>query len=191
MTMQPQGLAARFTPASIDHALDRLAGPIAQYRWIQDNVYDRDVSQDREFQRRYNHFYRIRNPPTWQRPYYELLESSKPHGIDFATAMRHLLNATGRYEASFASKLVATLRPERPVIDQFVVKSLGLRRPYPGANDRMRKELHVYAAIHDFYVRIVQSHHMPIVRAAFAKRFPAVELTDVKMIDCILWQART
>lgn len=191
MTQLPKNIAARFTPETIHHALDRLATPIGQYSWIQGNVHNRDVSRDREFQRRYNHFYKVRNPPTWQRPYFELLETSKPHGIDFPAAMRHLLDATGRYEASFASKLVATLHPERPVLDQYVVKSLGLRRPYPGAKDRMRKELHVYSAINDLYARMVQSHDMALVRTAFAERFPTTPLSDVKMLDFILWQART
>ena len=41
--------------------------------------------------------------------------------------------ATGRYESSFASRLLATIEPRMPVIDSIVLRNLKLRRPRHGA----------------------------------------------------------
>src|SRR5439155_1069029 len=49
-----------------------------------------------------------------------LLERRKRQPASFGSVLRELHEATGRFEASFASKLVATIRPDTPVIDSVV-----------------------------------------------------------------------
>jgi hypothetical protein len=118
------------TESIIDGALSRVvAKRLRRYCWIQENVHARDVSQDYVFQNQFNAFYRVRRNSDWQRHFYTLLEASKASGIMFTHALHVLLEQTSRFEASFASKLVATLYPEKPVIDQHVLRNFGLRLP--------------------------------------------------------------
>jgi DNA-binding SARP family transcriptional activator len=54
------------TGTEVERALDRLAPGLEKYLWIMARVRRCDVSLDREFQRRYNGFYRVRHGAAWQ-----------------------------------------------------------------------------------------------------------------------------
>jgi hypothetical protein len=64
------------------------------------------------------------------------MESAKVTGIEFPEALREISRRTGRIEASFSSKLVATLSPTKPVIDRFVLENFELKLPRWGLHDR-------------------------------------------------------
>lgn len=117
------------TESIIDGALSRIETGLKRYCWIQENVHACNVSRDYVFQNRFNAFYKVRRGSDWRRNFYTLLEASKASGITFDHALHLLLEQTSRFEASFASKLVATLHPEKPVIDQHVLRNFGLRLP--------------------------------------------------------------
>jgi hypothetical protein len=178
------------TRAEIDGALRDLAAPIAQYDWLVQEVRMRDVSADPGFQRRYNHFWRVRKNAAWRASYYALLERAKSEPIGFETALRALHQRTGTIEASFASKLVATLDPTQPVLDAFVLKYFGLRLPYPYQDDRIGRTVNVYRSVQRGVDRIVRSDVMPEIRTAFTERYPGTRLSDAKMVDFVLWQVR-
>ncbi len=48
-----------------------------KYKKIMDRVRRADVSSDREFQRTFNSFYRIRRNEEWRKAYYNLFEELK------------------------------------------------------------------------------------------------------------------
>src|SRR5690606_33727520 len=104
-------------------------------------------SRDAVFQRRFNGFYRVRRDAEWREEYFRLMEESKAGGVHFTHVLRTLHAATGRYEASFASKLVATLAPTQPVIDRFVLENFDLRLPYPYQKGREMRILQVHAEL--------------------------------------------
>src|SRR5689334_2021926 len=107
------------TEASIAQALGNLRIGLERYQWLQANIHGRDVGTDREFQRRFNGYYRVRRAPAWQRVFFPLLERAKTTSTDYGTVLRTIYASTGRVEASFASKLIATVEPAKPVIDQY------------------------------------------------------------------------
>src|SRR5207245_3969888 len=71
-------------------------------------------------------------------------ESSKAKGIEFPEALQEVNRRTGRVEASFASKLVATLDPSKPVIDKFVLAHFELSLPRCGVSNQGLKTIHLY-----------------------------------------------
>lgn len=75
------------------------------------------VASDRAFQRVFTAFYRVWRSGDWRAALFENLERAKASPICFGDALHQLREATGRVEASFASKLVATVDPDLPVID--------------------------------------------------------------------------
>lgn len=177
-------------PDEIALSLGELAKPIHQYTWIVAEVRRRDVSSDPEFQRRFNHFWRVRKNAAWRSAFYDLFEASKSDGVEFPTALRRLHERTGTVEASFSSKLVATLDPGRPVLDAFVLKFFGLRLPYPHHSDRLGRTIEVYRDVEKGLARIVRSDAMPVIREAFDRQYPDAGLSDTKMVDFVLWQIR-
>ena len=65
------------------------------------------------------------------------MECARSGGFDFSLTLVELFAATGRIEASFASKLHATLHPNAPVTDSVVLENLGLRLPAVAVPDRL------------------------------------------------------
>src|SRR5580692_11294340 len=127
------------TTYEIQTALGRLEHGLDRYVWLQRHVRLCDVSANEEFQRCFSAFYRVRRNFQWRSVYFSELESSKVKGIDFPEALKEINGRTGRIEASFASKLVATLDPSKPVIDKFVLEHFELRIPRWGLKDREAK----------------------------------------------------
>jgi hypothetical protein len=143
-----------------------------------------------EFQRRYNGFYRVRRGATWQVPYYRLMERSKTRRTTFAEALTSLAAESGRVEASFASKLVATLDPSQPIIDQHVLRNFGLRMPYAQEANRLDKVIELHAELQRRYGRLLGSDVGRAICDRFRLRFPAADIGDLKRVDLVLWQHR-
>jgi|SRR5215469_7228769 len=77
--------------ADIQIALERLADGVKRYQWLQANVLKCNVSADRDFQKHFDAFYRVRRGPSWRAAFFALMEYSKGRtGIDFAQALRSL-----------------------------------------------------------------------------------------------------
>jgi len=177
-----------FSGAEIERALGQCASGLRKYLWLQHHVLSCDVSADAAFQTCFNGFYRVRRGNDWRVAYYALMESSKLSGIDFSRALNEIKHRTGRVEASFASKLVATLDPRKPVIDKFVLRQLVLRLPYWSATDRIPQTVHLYQDLCDRYRELIQSPAGKMIQDSFDRRFPDSGLTDLKKIDLVLWQ---
>jgi hypothetical protein len=130
----------RVTSEQIDSALGKLRKPIDTYSWLQGSVRLVNVAQDKEFQRRFAGYYRVRFlKPAPRQKLFDLLEESKHLPADFGSILEKLSASTGRMEESFASKLAATIDPNLPVVDSWVRDNLGLSRAFSTEN---AKEIH-------------------------------------------------
>jgi len=97
------------TRKQIDAALPKVEQGLEQYLWLQGKIVGQNTfHQDTEFRRKYNHFYRVRRGTAWQDAFYGLMERAKREQLQFHVVLDLLHQATNRYEASFASKLIAT-----------------------------------------------------------------------------------
>jgi hypothetical protein len=178
------------TKDEIQIALSRLERRLESYLWLQRHVRSRDVNTNEEFQRCFSGFYRVRRDSQWRSVYFGLLESSKVNGIDFPEALNEINHRTGRIEASFASKLVATLDASKPVIDKFVLEHFELRLPRWGLSDRETKTIGLYYDLCDKYTAFIQSPTGKMIRELFDGRYPFSEVSELKKIDLVLWQIR-
>jgi hypothetical protein len=171
-------------------ALPRVAPGLQKYCWLQSELPRRDVSRDTEFQRRFAGFYRVRRGTAWRHIYFDLLQSRKTSSVTFAEALRSLRDTTGKVEASFASKLVATIDPTQPVIDSIVFKNLGLTLPPRSAADRLEQLERMYALLSNWYrEQVVSSGGRELIRL-FRAAYPQAAVTDTKALDLVLWQIR-
>ncbi len=136
------------TKADIETALPRVAAGLKKYQWLQAQRDTCDLRSDPEYRKRFNGFYRVRRGQDWQDKFYDLLERKKGQTVPFAELLDSLHRTTGRFEASFASKLLATIDPNMPVIDSVVLRNLNLR--LPASSSRQRS-----ARIHEIHSRLV------------------------------------
>ena len=65
---------ALLNPLDVVVALPRIAPGLAKYQRIQARLYETDLRVDRDFQRAFNGFYRVRRGADWQQVFYALLE---------------------------------------------------------------------------------------------------------------------
>lgn len=125
----------RVTREQIDSALGKLRKPVGTYSWLQRSLHSVNVAEDREFQRKFTGYYRVRFLKAAPRQkLFDLLEESKKLPAHFGSILEKLSAATGRMEESFASKLAATIDPNLPVIDSWVRDNLDLDRAFSRGN---------------------------------------------------------
>lgn len=181
----------RLDEAAIDQALPRVAVGLRKYCCLQAALATTDVARDRGFQIMFNAFYRVRRGATWRSAFFALLQQEKSCPQPFAKVLRELHAATGRVEASFASKLAATVDPSKPVIDSFVLKNLGLKLPPPGAAEvRLPRIEALYDRLVQTYDEFLDSEAGRYLVDRFVESYPERPVTPVKMLDLVLWQTR-
>ena len=165
---------------------------IQKYLALMSQVETVDVSTDALFQRAYNGFYRVqRREHSWYGAYYQLMEQLKGSKPTFAEVLDHMHQATGRYEPSFSSKLVATLNPQKPVWDTHVLRNINRKAPSYQSRKKIEDAKSCYAYMEDWYQTFLASTECAGWIGQFNERVPEHgKLTDLKKVDFILWQMR-
>jgi len=142
------------------------------------------------FQRKFNHFYRVRRGATWQGHFYNLLEQKKRQRITFSEILETLHKTTNRYEASFASKLAATIDPTFPVIDSIVLRNLKLKLPPSRAEGRLSLIDELHSDLKRKFEAYLLTDSGKYLLSEFSRTYPNAQITSVKMVDLVLWQTR-
>lgn len=110
--------------------------------------------------------------------------------LDFSDVLTEIYNSTGRVEASFASKLYATLVPTAPVIDAIVLVNLWLKLPKPWDLNRLSKIVEIHKEIGNRFTQFFNTENGQYLVSAFHKEYPEANISKEKMLDLILWQIR-
>ena len=165
---------------------------LAKYRNIMQQVDVLDVSTDARFQKTFNGFYRIRRNELWRRAYYEYFEKVKCGAPTYAEIITHLYEQTGNVEASFSSKMLATICPEKPIWDHFVLQNLGLRWvTYAPKSQQLQDAILLYTSIEEWYDEFLHTDKAREYIDVFDEVLPDYTwLSDTKKIDFILWSNR-
>lgn len=174
----------------IDAALTKLGKDVQTYRQLQEWLDLRNVATDEEYQRKFTRYYRVRLNRDRLRRLYELLEVSKKVAVDFGSILEKLSAVTGRLEASFSSKIAATLDPNLPVIDRMVLKNLGLKLPPRNAANRLEAVKEIHRKIMREYAAFLSGEDGEYLISRFLEAYPDTQVTHVKMLDLVLWQTR-
>ena len=163
-----------------------------KYALIMQKACEVDVSKDLEFQRIFNGFYIVRRNADWRKQYYSLFEEAKVDpDISFAKLLYELNQRTGNVEASFSSKLLATLKPEMPIWDRYVIQNLGIKVPAANDPERLEKVVDLYDGIAAWYNDFMSTDNAKECLTKFDEVLPDYRwLSNVKKIDFFLWSIR-
>jgi len=178
---------------SIIKAIDTSRTGIIKYLDIMGSFYKVDVSKDMNFQRKFNGFYRIRQRPIeWYEIYYSYMESQKGNKPQFAEVLRYLFAELKRYEPSFSSKLVATLNPDAPIWDQYVLNNIGVKPPAYSSGNKVNKAIDAYNQIQKWYEKFLLTEEANLIIQTFNETIRNHgKITDLKKVDFVLWQLRS
>jgi hypothetical protein len=167
-------------------------GPgLKKYQDIMDGLQKVDVSSDAEFQKKYNGFYKVRQrEEKFYLTYYSYMEVCKSKGTDFEKTLRYLYSKLNRIEASFSSKLVATINSEMPIWDVYVLKNLDKKTPSQYSKTRLEDTINLYKEIVKWYSVFVKTNDGEEMIKIFDQNYPSNSISNTKKIDFILWQIR-
>ena len=162
-----------------------------KYKQILDMVRKTDVSADPDFQRTFNAFYRVRRNAEWRRVYYDLFERVKNCDPSFEYIIRTMYKATGNIEASFSSKMLATINPDKPIWDRYVVQNLCRNMQGKTKEDQLKCAVDLYDQMIRWYDEFLQTENGRNCLTEFNRTLPGyVWMSDVKKIDFYLWSIR-
>ena len=150
-----------------------------------------DVSKDTDFQRTYNAFYRGRRNAEWRKAYYNLFEKAKDSIPSFEFIIRTMYEATGNIDASFSSKMLATLNADMPIWDRYVVQNLCLSMRGRTKENQLKSAIDLYNQMVNWYDDFLQAENGRDCIAEFNRTLPEyVWMSNVKKIDFYLWSIR-
>lgn len=178
-----------------DHAfagLSRRQADLARYERTITQVYLTNVAEDLVYQRTFNGLYGVRRNADWRQKFYRIFERQKSVPTpEFRDIVQQIFESTGRVEASFASKLMATLDPQRAVYDAIVRSNLDLPTRTNAGHARIEAAVSDYEAIQAHLNALVRSEAFPILRQRFNYELPGfTSFTDIKVLDLMIWQLR-
>lgn len=150
-----------------------------------------NTTTNRDFQRNFNGFYRVRRNVDWQHVYYDIMERGKTIQPNFESVLRELYKKTGRVEASFASKLLHTLNNDSPIWDKYVLQNLGLKIPICNGEKKIQNTIFLYQQIVQWYEKALSTVEIGQKLLEFDEAFPEYKwFSKTKKLDFLLWQMR-
>jgi len=172
-------------------AIEKAGVGLQKYLNIMSMLNNVDVSEDLEFQTKYNGFYRMRQRKAeFYEEYYNYLEANKSKRVSFDEVLTHFYNKFNRIEASFCSKLAATIDTNLPIWDVFVPQKLGLKKLPQYCKDRLEKTIGLYTNMQKWYSNFMATGDGKNIIAMFNRKYPDVAVSDIKKVDLALWQMR-
>lgn len=143
------------------------------------------------FQRAFNGYYRIRRNEAWRRQYYALFAKAREERCPFEQIITELYELTGNVEASFSSKMLATIDASKPIWDQYVLQNLGLELGGKTKEEKLQNAVALYARIEGWYADYLTTAEARDAIETFERLLPDYAwVSDTKKIDCLLWSKR-
>ncbi len=144
-----------------------------------------------EFQRFFNGYYRVRRNEDWRRDYYALFSTARDKHYSFEQIITDLFHLTGNVEASFSSKMLATIDASKPIWDQYVLQNLGLKLKGKTQEEKLRNAIVLYSRIEAWYAEYLATNEAQKNIEEFNRLLPEYAwVSDTKKIDCLLWSKR-
>lgn len=173
----------------INNSFIRINPGLKKYLIIREMMNEPMFYNNPEFRKKYIGFYRMRRGTEFQNIYFELFSEANNDSFDFINILNKIYNQTNRYEASFASKLVATVNDNKPVIDSKVLKNTGLHLAYSQKLNRINSILEVYNTLESMMKSFLKEPMGVYLVESFDAFFPdARNIDSIKKLDFVLWQ---
>ena len=164
----------------------------------------KNIAEDMDYQKNFTNYYRVRRDGGWLQEFYKFFEENKNNKeITFEKIIRHLSNVehkvkqtsknpTGKaktVEASFASKMLATINPNHPIWDSQVLRCLNIKIDDTLDYDsKINKCIKVYQQIEDDIAAFIETAEGKQCIELFYATFPScVGFSSYKKVDFYLW----
>lgn len=173
--------------------LKRWEKDLGVYIFLLENL-DRAAAPDitAEYQKRFNYFYQVRRNAEWREKFYNLFfRHSRENKADFGDVLNSLFKLTGKVEASFSSKFVATINPDLPLIDRHVLSYLDQELPTSrrSPEGRIATIIELYDTMNKEFTAFLKTETGQYLIARFDADHKGKRISPMKMLDFVLWQS--
>lgn len=176
------------------------------------DLMDRKNNIDDVFRKEYKSFYKMNMARGLAEEFYheyfrylaEKIQDNKGKQLDFETVLKYFFSKfPNRVEASFSSKLLATVNPNMPVWDKNVLntlKDLGYIDRIPRSRKDKLKQINetieTYAKLEDILKNVylgtnIGKKYIAIFDETLQNDIDVKKITDMKKIDLVLWSTYT
>ena len=146
------------------------------------NVIQKNIKQ--------NSFYKVRRNAKWREVFYKYFESIKDtKDIKYEDIITYLYKETGNVEASFSSKVLATINPNMPILDRSVLSNLNLKIDGKTKEEKLNNAIKTYYKIIENENEMLNNLQIQKFIKEFKELFPEYELSNIKILDCLLWKS--
>ena len=197
--MAEKNLALNLKRSDIDAVFDgrnlkKWEKDIADYIYLVKNLHCADSADIRPAYRRvFNRFYKVRMKNEWQTRYlYPLFfRCAEENNANFGGILDALSKQTNQLQASFASKLAATIDPRLPVIDKNVLSYLDQKLPssHIEFEDRIAVVVELHKNMQLEFNRFLETSTGKYLVEKFTGAYPKAKISTMKMLDFVLWQS--
>lgn len=153
-----------------------------------------------KYQKKFDSFYRIRRNADWRKVYYDyFLKNFDNKSITFRDIIYYLFdnlpktkNGNEMVEASFSSKMLHTINPEMPILDNNVLKNMNLSIKGNTPEDKRENAIEVYKIICNRYKKFEKTTDYNDIEKLFDDSFPNFKnLSKAKKIDWFMYGVET
>lgn len=170
----------------------RINQGIDSYNEIMSKINSPEFCTD-SFKKLFNGFYRIRQKPSsWYDAYYGVFSDCKQRNLSFKEVLTMVYDKTGELHPSFCSKMIATLNPDKPIWDQYVLQWLGIiLNPPKEAKDKIEYMSKIYKQIEiEYNAHLNDKNIQEAIRDFDVKIKNGKNISSIKKIDFMLWSNR-
>lgn len=171
--------------------------PVETYVLIRKTIPEVDLTGEgaEPVRRRFNAYYGVRRNASWRSIFYDRFENAKLSDLNpsdlFEQTLMLMHEATGRVEASFVSKLVATLRPETPIIDSVLRGWLSKYTESPAFGGSIENASAYYQWLSEVMRNTATSQQAQQWFELFDDAFPGnghgETVSTIKKLDFLIW----
>ena len=164
---------------------------LKDYNYIINELKKVNVSTDIDYQRTFNSFYKIRRNEDWRKIYYSYFEENKYNkNLTFEDIIKYLYKKTKNVEASFSSKLLATINPKMPIWDQYVIKNMNLNLIGKTKDEQIQNAIDLYNKMVDECKNLLEREDVKKCIDKIKTLIDKYDVEDIKILDFILWSIR-
>jgi len=179
---------------SQDEILKQLEESVPVYDFIQKEFAKGDVLRNPIFMFVFTAYYRLDRAglsPEMKTRIFELLDVGEGDIRTIVEDLSHYKTAKGQntVQFSFATKIVHTIRPDRPIFDSHLGRLLGLRVQGKNLKEKIDSCKNVYNSLQRAVEAIRDHHEIKDIIGKFRSRFQVApaEISDEKITDFLLW----
>lgn len=183
----------------IKKALNKKKSGIETYIYLMKNLHKCDVSKCEIYQKKFRNFYRMNRlskkyKDKFYKEYFKYLEENKLSlrnlnemeiRMKFHEILELLLGISNRVEASFSSKLLATINCNLPVWDSKVRNQLDIKDKKRTIDETIDEYFEMYDRLKNEY--LVTDEYIKIFDEVFPNESFDYEISSMKKVDLILW----